>query len=210
MATTLALGDIIRVRVACYTSNQQGINVAHFRVSNVTGTSQTDFQVANAFDTTLAPRYKAAINVSARYRGVSVQRIRPLPPTFPQIITASDGVGTVAGDLLSTQVSGIASSQTNFAGAAFRGRVYIPFASEASNDAVGIPTAAYVLLIADIAEELFTPVTIAVGANGLTLVPVVYHRAAGTATDITNYIARQKWATQRRRGSYGKTNPTPF
>jgi len=210
MATNLALGDIIRVRIACYTANQQGINVVHFRVSNVAGTAVTDAAVAAALNTVYAPRYKACLSEQARYRGVSVQRIKPLPATFPQIVTSSDGVGTVTGDMMSTQTSGIISSQTNFAGAKYRGRVYIPFPGEDDNDVLGVPENAYVTNIDDLGDELFTSTIIGTAPNETTLVPGIYHRADQTFTDITNFVARQKWATQRRRGSYGKTNPTPF
>lgn len=210
MPTPLALNDVCRLRIACYSANQQGINVTHWKVTSVTGASQTDAQVAAAFDSTLAPRYKAAISAEARYRGVSFQRILPIPATFPQTVTTNDGVGSVAGHMMSTQTSGILSSQTEFAGAKYRGRVYIPFPSEGSNDTDGLPNAAYVTLIEDIGDELFTTIVVSVGGDSVTLTPVIYHRATGTTTKVDNFIARQKWATQRRRGSYGKTNPTPF
>lgn len=210
MPTTLALGDIIRVRAASYTANQQGINVVHFRVSSVNGSSQTDLQVATALDTAMEGRYKAALSAQARYRGISVQKIRPLPVTFPQIVTANDGVGLVAGDLMSTQTSGIISSQTNLAGPGFRGRAYIPFPGEASNDVDGTPTAAYVSLIDDLGEMLYEAHPVGAGPNDIVITPVLFHRATATFTDITGFVARDKWATQRRRGSYGKTNPTPF
>lgn len=210
MATTLALGDVVRLRVASYTANQQGINVIHYRVSTSNGSGQTDLQVATAIDSNLESRYKAVLSVAARYRGVSVQKIRPLPVAFPQVVVANDGVGTVAGDMLATQVSGIVTSITNLAGPKYRGRVYIPFPGEGSSDANGIPTNAYVGNIDDIGDELFSPLSIGVAPNDIVLQPVIFHRATNTFTDITGWVSRQKWATQRRRGSYGKTNPTPF
>lgn len=210
MAVTLAGGDICRLRVACYTANQVGINVAHFQVTSVTGTSRNDAQVADDFNTSLAPRYKTALSAQARFRGVSFQRILPLPPTFPQIVTTLDGVGLVAGDMLATQTSGIVSAKTEFAGAKYRGRVYIPFPGEASSDVNGIPIAQYVTDIEDIGEELYTPVVLGAGGNTVTLTPCIFHRATGTATKIDGFTARQKWATQRRRGSFGQVNPTPF
>jgi len=210
MPVTLALNDVVRLRVACYTANQQGVNVCHFQVTTVVGTGQTDAQVAGAFDTALAARYKAVLSVAARYRGVSIQRILPLPPTYPQIVTTSDGVGTVAGDMMSTQTSGIVSAKTEFAGPKYRGRAYIPFPGEASNDANGLPIAGYVTDLEDIGDELYTPVVIGGGGNTVTLTPCIYHRATATVTKIDGYTARAKWATQRRRGSFGQVNPTPF
>jgi len=210
MPVTLAGGDICRLRIACYTANQVGINVVHWQVTSLTGTGRTDAQVADDFNTDLAPRYKTVLSAQARFRGVSFQRILPLPPTFPQIVTTLDGVGLVAGDMAPTQTSGIVSAKTEFAGAKYRGRVYIPFPGEASSDSNGIPIAQYVTDIEDIGDELYTSIVLGGGGNTVTLTPVIYHRSTATATKIDGFVARAKWATQRRRGSFGQVNPTPF
>lgn len=210
MAIELDLGDMIRVRIACYTPNQVGINVVHFQVVSKTGTGQTQLQVAQAFDVSLAPRYKAVLSASAKYRGVSVGRVHPGPPTAPDVTVANDGVGLVAGDLAPTQVSGLISAKTDLAGVRYRGRAYIPFPSENDNEATSLPSAAYVTAIDDIGDELYTTFPVGVGANTIVLDPIVFHRDSNSGTAITSYIARTSWATQRRRGSLGQRNPTPF
>lgn len=210
MAQVLALGDVLRVRVACYTANQVGINTVHYRVSTVGGSSQTDAQVALYMDTLLETRYKTVLSAQAKYRGVSVQKIRPLPVTVPQVSTAFDGVGSVAGDMLATQVSGIVTSQTALAGPANRGRAYIPFPGESDNGVSAAPVPAYVTGIDDIGSELFTPHPVGLAPNQITITPVIYHRATATFTDIVGWVARSQWATQRRRGAYGKFNSVPF
>jgi len=62
----------------------------------------------------------------------------------------------------------------------------------------------------DIGDELYTPTTVAAGGNDATLLPVVFHRATNTGNDITSYLVRPVWATQRRRGAYGRQNVPPF
>jgi len=210
MAIDLGIGDLIRLRVATYTPNQVGINTAHFLVQAATGTGRTTQQVADAFDATLAPRYKALLSVGARYRGCSIQRVAPGGVTVPAAQSINDGPGTVAGDMLATQVSGIISAKTDLAGPAYRGRVYIPFPGEDDNAATGVPVAGYVTRLDDVGDELYTSVTIAAGGNGVTLDPVIFHRAFNSATAITDYVNRTVWATQRRRGAYGRQNVPPF
>jgi hypothetical protein len=210
MPQTIVNGALCRLRVACYTANQVGINVVHYVAGAIVGASQTDLQAAQAYDTVLAPKYKAVLSAQARYRGCSLQVLTPAPPYIPQISVGFDGVGSVAGDMMAGQVSGIISTQTPLAGRKYRGRVYIPFPGEVDNDTTGIPVGGYVTAIDQIATILFNPLTVTTGGNQVTLSPVIFHRATNLYTFISGYISRQKWATQRRRGSYGRTNPTPF
>jgi hypothetical protein len=210
MAIELELADIIRVRIASYTPSQVGINTAHFVVVMKAGVGATTQQVAETLDVALEARYKAVLSVGARYRGVSVQRVHPGGVTVPSATSDNDGPGAVAGDMLATQVSGIVSSRTDLAGPRYRGRVYIPFPGETDNQATGVPSAAYVTAIEDLAEELFTPFTAGAGGNTVTLDPVVFHRDTNSGTAITSFIARTVWATQRRRGAYGRMNLPPF
>ena len=44
------------------------------------------------------------------------------------------------------------------------------------------------------------------GGNTATLIPVIFHRGNGTTTDITLCKPRPLWATQRRRGDFGRIN----
>lgn len=206
----IRLGDYFRLRVVCYTSSQVGINTAHFRCTAETGVGSTDQQVADAFDAALAPRYKAAISGGARYRGCSVQRISPGIPTVPAFAIGNDGIGTVAGGMMGTQLSGLVSARTSLAGRRYRGRVYIPFPAEDSNAATGVPEAAYIVAIDDIGDELYSVFPVVNGGNSTTNDPVVWHRGLLLGTPITGWLARPSWATQRRRGAYGRQNTTPF
>lgn len=210
MPYTVGVGDVLRLRIVTYTSSQIGVNTAHFKVTAIAGTATTDAAIAAAFDTALAPRYAAVLSVGARYRGTSIQKIFPLPPKVPQAAVSNDQPGTVAGDMMAGQVAGLIWAKTTNAGPTERGRMYLPFVGETSNAATGVPVAGYVTDISDIADEVYSPVTIGAGGNTATLDPVIWHRGTLTATGIDSFGARTVWATQRRRGGFGQMNLPPF
>lgn len=206
---TPAVDDIWQLRVGCYSPVQAGINVVNYKILSIAGGGLSDVQLATSLDALLESSYKAAMSVSATYYGVSLQRISPLPKTAAVIIDANEGAGTVAGDILPLQVSGLFSFQTLLAGPKYRGRIYIPFPGEASNDTDGTPTGAYRTLVAAIAADLFQ-VSHTSGGQTTNINPVIWHRATGTSTECVGGLVRAKWATQRRRGAYGRVNAPPF
>jgi hypothetical protein len=125
--------------------------------------------------------------------------------------TTGNGFGDNAGDALPRQTSGIISLVTALGGRKNRGRVYVPFPSETDNAIAGHPTAGYVTALGDLAAILTGPY-IGVGAGGNTndLQPVILHRVDGSVTPITGHFERSFWATQRRRGDFGRPNTGPF
>lgn len=115
------------------------------------------------------------------------------------------------------QVSGIYSVETAFSGRGYRGRQYIPFPASVFSTA-GPPSymsAAYRTLLSALALGTSGGTFIDVGASTYNLIWCLYHSSpeavAGTYTPITTYKVGQNWATQRRRGDFGKLNnvPTP-
>lgn len=208
--TTLAVSDIIRVRLACYTPTQAAFNVIHYRVTAVGGVVPTIAGAAERLAIIGASVYPAIMSAGARYRGASAQKIFPLPVSRSYAYTAADTPGLVAGDILPGQVAGIISTLTDFGGPKYRGRIYLPFPSEASNEATGNPDAAYGVNSFALAVALFQQIIVGTNPNTATLQPVLWHRGLNTYTNIVDAFNRDKWATQRRRGDYGRTNPIPF
>lgn len=87
----------------------------------------------------------------------------------------------------------------------------MPFPSEGDSTVAHVPSAGYMVPLALLAA-LF-PGNINVGAvgNTLTLAPIIYRGFGnGPHSIIVAARANQKWATQRRRGSYGAVNALPF
>jgi len=206
----LEVGALWQLRIACYTPNQVGINVINYRVDAVTGLGALDTEAVDELDNVFDGLYRDVLCAGARYRGCSLQRFRPMPRSVPVTSVTRDGVGNVAGDLMATQVAGIISFRTAFAGPRFRGRIYLPFPSEASNFVDGLPTAGYVVSAGLIAAQIIAPHTVGVTGGTSTLIPILWHRDLNTYDDLVAVGARQLWATQRRRGSYGRLNPMPF
>jgi hypothetical protein len=210
MAVTLAIGDLLRVTHAAFLGNQMGqINIC-YRVSSVAGASVTDNQAATQIDNTVAASMKPLLATNASYYGTRLQRFSPGPSPLPAVASANVGVGTSPGTALPNQASGLIKAQTALAGPRYRGRVYVPFPYLSSTDTVlNVPTAGYKILLSTLGGDIYTPYVISAGLNSATLVPCIYHRATHTTTDIIASTPGNKWATQKRRGNYGRPNSYP-
>ena len=189
-----------------------------FYVGAMTLAGATDSEIAAAYAASVAGPMKAAMSHKATYRGISVGRCFPLPVG----VTTDDNTGTAAGtaavDMMATQVSGIITKRTSFGGRAFRGRMYVPFVPVDAADGSGKPTGAYGILLAAVGVAACSSF-IVVGAGGnTTMVPCLFHRkgyivgtpppvGVNTITPVTNLTLSSKFATQRRRGMYGRPNP---
>jgi hypothetical protein len=202
----MAIGDIYKVRFACMLGSQLGLNIRHYRtVAEPLGPVPVS-AIADAFDFEFAPLYKPLLVDNAEYLGVGVQLIVPAPPQLESFVVIRRGFGLAAGDPLPTQVSGLISLRTAFAGRRFRGRSYIPFPPEIYNDETGTPTAPYNTALAALALEQTQELTVTFVLQSTTLRPVIFHRTTSTSTDVTAAIPRDGWATQRRRGIFGRAN----
>lgn len=207
MTTPLAVGQVLEVTVGCTCNDQFGLNVSHWQVAAVTAPPPNDGDTAAAFDATFAPLYKPAMTAAAFYFGVRAQIILPAPRKVAVVAALLTGAGTDLSGPLPEQVSGLISLRTNTAGRGGRGRLYPPFpAIDAVDDPNAKPTGAYTALLQAIANVHQTPFLVTAGAANATLVPVLLKRSTGATTPVTGAFATGLWATQRRRGNYGKTN----
>jgi len=207
----MEVNDIVQTRHYCRLGDQASVNVRHWRVTTKAGTGAT----LASFLTTLAgtglhAAYRALINDQAEYVGTDAQIIFPTLGVPTQSTTGA-GSGDTSGDALPTQTSGLLTIRTSLGGRKNRGRLYVPFPTETDNTSAGAPTSTYQLALADLAA-IFAVSYIGVGAGGNTndLQPVILHRSNMTTTAVTSVTASAKWATQRRRGKFGRPNTTPF
>lgn len=143
-----------------------------------------------------------------------MSRLSGTPPIVdvagPYFSTGVGFAGGLAGDVLPTQTAGLITKRTAVPGRRGRGRAYIPFPTESYNDANGLPTNAYMTPAGALAFSISQSVLVGTLIDGNYLDPVILHRDTGGTSDILATLARQKWATQRRRGSYGRPNVSPF
>lgn len=208
MAIPSAVGDLLEVKFFCYTTDQIGVNVRHYLVSAITGDGGLSDAIVS-WDSVMAPLYKAMLSATARYRGMSIQRILPVPSATVTSV-ANDGAGLSGGNVLPHQTSGFISLGTPFSGRKEHARMYIPFPSQGVNDADGTPLALYVTGMEAIGDQILDDGPYVNGLNGVTVIPVVFSRATGEIRQLTRRSCPKKWATQRRRGEFGQLNPIPL
>jgi hypothetical protein len=204
-----ALNDMIRVRVYTQLNDQIAINVLNYRIIAFSGTGPTEVQVADAFATGLSLRFRSVISNDASVLYVGINKELPLPRGEAFYSTIDAGVGAVLSPALPKQTCGIITLKTALAGRRYRGRVFTPFPGEDDNETDGIPSAAFVTRLAILGGNININYTAGIAGNQATLTPVVYSAKFGLQTPVATIVARQKWGTQRRRGSYGRPNQPP-
>lgn len=212
MARTLDVGDIVQATVVTQMGDQTALTVLHFLCGIVAGTSATDKDFATNLDAVLEADWKAAINNTATYRGIMAQVVNPPPMQRMQSEIGAAGVGTGGATPQPPQVSGIITWGTAMAGRAGRGRMYVPFPSTTFIDADGTPTASYIAALAALAVDIggLAVVNRSGGGGSIAVQFVIYHRDFQTTDNVTSSVQQKKWATQKRRGEFGRPNAPPI
>ena len=207
-------GDKVITRVVCYTDTQLGINRTFGQVTNVVGAGVSAAAVAAAISANVQADYKDAMSSVAKFRGVGLRNLTTLAVEGTAI--ADDGFGASVFPILPTQVRGLIAYGTSFIGARGRGRHYIPFPSSDLQTNSGGPTNAYVAILNRIGSNWSAPLTVTVGAStvtiewGLAVWTTPSHQLPTFIRPFNSRAARQKFATQRRSGQYGRVNTLPF
>jgi len=211
MATVLAVDKLLQLKVECKTVTQLGINLYYWRVSSILLGLPTDQDAADIFDQVVGPAYIDVLSAHANYAACKVQILQPPPMPTEVGASVNAGAGNRTGDLMPTNVAGIITKKTGFAGRAYRGRAYIPFPAEDDNGIDGLPVAGYLGNLGALAAIVFSDFTFTSvdTLRSATLTPVLRHDKAvaipGT-NPITSYRVNAKWANQHRRGDYGRPN----
>lgn len=204
-----ASGDLLQIRVGCATVDQAGLNVLHYVVGASTGGIVTLANIADAFDSVFAPLYKACLAPPATYRGVGCTNLTGIR-TLESVANTRAGPGTSGINLAPPQCAGLLSYKSGFAGAANRGRSYIPFPSSVSTLVDGTFNPTYVTALSLIGAAIAANRSVVNGAGNVTLFQVIKHSKDLTYATVLQQAAHQRVATQRRRGGYGRLNVAPF
>lgn len=211
MGPPVSITMIVEARLFALQAEQCAINVLHYYCYSMVGTGADLSDVAKAIDAQWAGSMKSLMSSSATYRGCGARIIFPIPASAELYSITGQGPGTSGVDLLPRQTSGCITKQTGIAGRKYRGRMYPPFPAKVDDTAAGRPAAAYIVNLVLAAANLTTNVTATTGGNTSNLRNVLRHRAVlGSFDPITAARANQSWATQRRRGDYGKANLSPI
>lgn len=210
MAYIPVLNDILEQRMYCYVGNQVSCNTIHYKVTGTAGPGVTQATILSTLDTQFATPLKTILGNLATYYGNSLQKIWPLPRVTHDNTTASSGVGTGGAVLLPTQVTAILSLYGALAGKTNRGRFYVPFPSAVWNQGAGVCSTAYVTAASVVGGLLIAPTTVVSGGSSATVTPVIWNRTLHTTSVPTSVNIEDVWATQKRRGYFGRLNRLPF
>lgn len=210
MAIPVAIGDIAQVRIVYKgATGEEAINTVYYIVTSIGGSPATDHDIAQAFDAANAGTFQAALPTDTHYDGVEVSIVTFAPPGVTQKAGTGAGAGVWASIAMGNQVSGIISWITRFAGPKYRGRLFFPFPG-VSTILAGIPTGAYLAVLNAVAAAIFGFTTVAVSGRTCSLLQVLYHRTTKTFDYISTASLPDKFATQKRRGNYGKNRQPPI
>lgn len=206
MAVTLQVGDILSLRAHTFYQNQAGVNQFAYKVTTVVGAPSLQ-GILDTWSADAAAAYLQWLTPGAEYEGLKGMVIRGTTKYLPTISTAGRGTSVVVGIPHPKQISGLTTKVTELAGRANRGRVYWPFPWTDTNDNSGAPTPLQVTLMTTLAGTFLAVTTKAAGVDSATFQPVLLHKVPTLApTPILTSLTAAKWATQRRRGDYGRPN----
>lgn len=211
-----AIGDLLQFRVCCYTPSQIALNIVHYKVVAVTGVGLNLDEFAVWADLAWKAGYKALMGSPSKWRGVGVQNLMPAR-TREYSSIAGDGVGTAGTTMAPTQTSWLIRLRGALAGRKGVGHVYPGFPGGTFLNAAGEQTAPGLAAITNVAANFGPQLIAEAGVNTSTLdmqirnadtdIPVP---KTPTSTPVYQLYPAPLWATQRRRGDFGKQNLPPF
>jgi len=219
MAVIINDGDYVQVRAWTVDGDQASVQRMWYFCNGHTGSAATDQEVADLLEALLAPLYKPIINNRATWPGLQVQVLKGSIWSAEVQSVVHAGAGTGGADALPRQTAGLIGWRTPLGGRQYRGRMYLPFPATAHDTGDGVPTAAYVTAATTLTSNWLTDNFFGSGGNSVQILPIIKHGPTkGTPpvppvspwTLITTGITNNKWATQRRRGAYGRVNNSPI
>ncbi len=209
MSTSVAVGEVYGVRAVCILGAQVSINTVSYRIVSPLVGSILDTDIANHYAAAYASFLAPMLCNDAFFRGVIVFRRLPTPqPVAAKALAITAGTGGAVA--LPKQTCGLLSAQTSLSGRAQRARFYVPFPSQSSNQLDGVPTVGYKAELSALLGVAYTNLNLVVGGNSVNLDPVVWHKSTHTSDMIQTSNISTLWATQRRRGDFGRVNASPI
>jgi len=198
-----------------FMNNQIATNTRTFRWNpTVSGQPTNTTKIDDALLAAgISAQYAVLIANSATLQGV---RYSPQPNPLglaPVYSSALNQAGTGGATALPKQATALMRFKTLKLGAAGENRCYVPFPPTAGNETTGEPTAGYIGLLNNQALTFAANIDCLSTTGGTgQLIPTLNRRPASTfpLTTISAGLAGHAWATQKRRGDYGRTNRSPF
>jgi len=212
----MAVGDVLQVTQVMYLTDQVGLNVRHYIVDSIstTGTNTLNHFYDALVAVGFAASYKALLTTSASYRGFIIRKVQAAL-SIPYGFTDGQGPGTGGDSPLPRQCAGFLRIRSNTAGHGKSGRMYIPFPDESACQPNGKPEDAYMALLDALAAKVGTQLAYGTGGS---ISPIIYSRPrpdlvpprAWSFSTIRSVTSVRAFATQRRRGTFGRINADPL
>lgn len=215
-------GDVYKIRAFCYDTplTQVCINSIYHVITGVgAGSTVLQDSYLSAISALFGAWYKPLMGATAGYRGASLQLVSgALPYPVPITSITGNGAGTAAGNNLPLQVSYVVSLPTALSGKHYRGRIYPGFPPASFSDVNGAMNAGGQAAIATFAANFLGATSITITGYTITGLWAVRAFIKGhppapnviAYNSVTTPIGQPRWATQRRRGQYGRINNLPF
>ncbi len=206
------VGSKIQLTFYCQFGSQVAMNVRAYRVSAVGGAGLTFGQVLTFMGGIFPALYKPCLANNSTYSGCGIRGYKgtALGLAAPAYDSTGFGAGTGGALAMPSGACGLIHLGSNTAGRIGRGRIYVPFPSASFATAAEIPTGAYITALNALGTQMVTTFVPTVGADSLTLVPVILQKGTLNVIDIVSFTSKQLWATQRRRSDFGRSNALPF
>jgi len=207
--------DTFEFRIYTLYNGQLAVNQRGYEYVAGSGGLNTTSAIVNQtfLDANLAVIMTPLLVTGASILGTSI-RLNPNPEhiatDYSTVITGTGSGGTVA---LPKQTSGLIRFRSNLAGKRGIGHTYVPFPPADSNLTTGVPSAAYTDALDGLGSLLLGPISILdVGTTLGQLRSTVRVTSAtiGSPALMTRFFSLPAWATQRRRGDFGRVNRNPF
>lgn len=212
MAFNIVVGGVVRHIAYCTIPGQVSVMKRDWQCTSISGGSTIDSAgVISDLDTMMSARLIDLMSEDATYYGSQLYYQTPvgLPPR-PDYTRANTGIGIDNSPLLPTQTCGLVSLYSDVLGKTGQGRVYCPFPAIIEQDTNGTPKAAYITTLNNLGAALTTTRAIVSGGVTAQFTPVLYIPGGLPPKPLIKYVSRDAWATQRRRGSFGRLNNNPF
>jgi len=209
---SIPIGGIVKCITYCKIPGQVSTNTHKWQLTNLSsGTSFSSNNLVLTYDAAMQALYLPLMSAEASYYGTQIYLLNPigLPPR-PDSNNANQDTGAGAGGLLPSQTSGLISLRSSTLGKQGQGRTYVPFPYADGNESDGSPTAAYIDKLVDLGVFLRSNFLVIDGAVTATFRPCLYRGGTDTPKFIEQSTAHDAWATQRRRGAFGRLNANPF
>lgn len=202
------VGSRLEIVNYCVCGDQAALNVLHYLVTATSAPDLSEQLVLDAYTAFQKVPYANAISGDASFQGSSLRK--ETAGVWGGYYYARDPALGVGDTCMPRQTTGIITWRSPVGGRSGRGRSYIPFPGESWNKAEGKPEAAYITLLTTLGNKLrvLTGLVLA-DANTIDMTVYIRKKSDGSVSLTDRYSVPAKFATQRRRGSYGRPNRVP-